>query len=136
MRDALLRLQAATATAPALLVDWWIHDTARPMPGPRLRKVDCTNFNLILNLCSVVFVAPSNAGEITRAVSYAFIGPPQGRFTVHVLADPAYPGWATTDLAIAHLVNRTICLAVFVPSVLMMTIGGLLGAAGVLRPRS
>src|ERR1700686_311256 len=41
-----LLFQAATGTAPALLVDWQIHDTARPMPGLRLRKVDCTNFNL------------------------------------------------------------------------------------------
>jgi hypothetical protein len=67
-------------------------------------------------------------------VVYAFVGPSLGRFRVEALADPARPDWVTTDLGLSHLVNRSICLGVFLIATIPLFVAALFGALGILRP--
>ena len=111
----------AIYTLPSLVSDWRIHDTARPMAGGRVTEGSCSS-KLVVNICDATLSFQTKSGAVSRDVNYVFAGVQSGDYTVTVLADPAHPEWATTDMAIERLWNRTITLLVISGLLLSLTL--------------
>ena len=126
----------AAYTGPTLLADWQVQNEARSLPGLRAEQAKCHDVNIVLHFCNMTLKASTAAGEVSRAVSYAFVGLPMGNFHIRVLADPARPELTTTDLGLDHLVNRTVCFALFLLVCVPFAVFSMLGAVGLFRPRS
>jgi hypothetical protein len=99
----------ALYTAPALLSDWIIRDTARPINGAQVTDGRCSA-KLVFHICAATLALRTPSGIVSRRVNYVFTGVHVGSYSVQVLADPARPDLATTDLALGQLWNRTITL--------------------------
>ncbi|SDV51137.1 hypothetical protein [Chitinasiproducens palmae] len=115
-------LAAAIHTAPAVLSDWRIRETARPIDEGDVSEGKC-HAKLVFHICDATLVVPTPAGAVARRVNYVFTGVHVGDYTVRVMADPAHPDLATTDLALAKLWNRTLtlvaCVAVLLALIVM-----------------
>ena len=111
---------AVVYTAPALVSDWAVHDAARPMADAHVTEGSCSS-QMVLQICDVTLSVPTGAGTVSRQMSFAFTGVHVGNYEVRVVADPARPELATTDLALERLVNRTVTLLVGVALLLVLT---------------
>ncbi len=111
----------AVYTAPDLVTDWQVRDAARPSPRGRVVEGSCRS-NLMLDICDATLEAPTPAGPVTRSVNIIFVGMHRGDYTVTVMADPARPELATTDMALEKLWNRTLTLLAAAMLLLVMTI--------------
>ena len=124
---------AAIYTAPDLISDWKIQANALPVSNGRVTKGSCSS-NLIFNICDATLTVPTKSGSVSRDVNYVFTGVHLGDYTVEVMADPARPELATTDMALDKLINRTLTLLVGGLVLLAMTALPLL--AILRRPRA
>jgi len=102
---------ASIYTVPDLVSDWRIRDTARPVADGRVSKGSC-NSRVAINICDATLSVMTKSGRVTRDVNYIFADVHVGSYSVEVLADPAHPELATTDMALEKLWNRTITLLV------------------------
>jgi hypothetical protein len=123
----------AAEGVPPLLTDWQIRDTARPLPSAHLEKGSCTSTLALLHICDLTLVAMQGTEPVRRSVTYVFAWPQMAGFQVRALADPAHPTWVSSDLGLAHLLNRSISLALALVFCATMAVWGLLGACGLLR---
>lgn len=112
---------AAVWTAPALVSDWQIHNAAQPVADGRVSEGKC-NSRLVFHICDVTLSVATNAGRVSRDVNYVFTGFHFGDYSVTVLADPARPELATTDMALDKLWNRTITLLAVSAVLLALTV--------------
>ena len=124
--------QGATVTAPTLITDWAVRDTARPVPNAVITNARCTNVDLFLQLCRMTVTVDGPAGMITRQVGYAFVEPHVGPWSYRVLVDPARPYWATTTLGMDTLLDRTLCLGVMLLTCLPLAAAAMLVTLGLL----
>ncbi len=113
-------MAAATYTAPAVVSDWQIRDTARPVASARITDGTCSA-QLVFHICDATLEVPTASGTVSRRVNYLFTGVNVGTYTVQVMADPARPALATTDLALDQLWNRTVTLIMIALALLAFT---------------
>ena len=111
----------AVYTAPPLLSDWQVRDTARPVPAARITDGKCST-KIIIHICDMTLNLGTPAGTVTRRVNTVFTGVHFGDYKVGVMADPARPELVTTDLALDRLINRTITLAALMAMLLAFSI--------------
>lgn len=114
-------IAAAVWTLPALVSDWQIHDVAQPVADGQVSKGKCSS-QLVLHICDATLTVATKAGQVSRDVNYVFTGFHIGDYAVTVLADPARPELATTDMALDKLWNRTITLLVGSGLLLMLSV--------------
>ena len=98
-------------TAPPLLSDWQIRNTAQPAEDGEMVKGSCST-KLVLAICDVTLSNRTPGGVITRSVNFAFTDVHFGDYSAAVMADPAHPELVTTDLALDKLWNRTLTFLV------------------------
>lgn len=108
---AALLVACAVYTAPPVISDWQIRDTARPAAGARVSDGKCTA-KIVLHLCDVTLTLPIPTGSVVRRVNTVFTGMHVGDYAIRVMADPARPDLVNTDLALDRLWNRTLTLLV------------------------
>lgn len=121
----------AVYTAPALMSDWQIRNSAQPIDQAQVTDGRCSA-KLVFHICNATLAVRTSSGDVSRRVNYIFTGMNVGSYSVHVMADPAQPGLATTDMALDKLWNRTITLLVVAGCLLGFT---LLPVAALLRNR-
>lgn len=100
-------------TAPPLLSDWQVHNTAQPTEGARIVKGSCTT-KLVSAICDVTLTNHTPSNTITRSVDHAFTDLHFGDYSAQAVADPARPELVTSDLALDKLWNRTLTFLVAV----------------------
>lgn len=105
---------------PGLVTDWQVRGSALTLRDGTVRGSDCNSSDL-LEICSMTIAAPIGTAVVQRRVHYAFVSSQDTPITVHVVADPAHPGWLTTDLGLdvfwdrlAMLVGVTVMLSCLV----------------------
>ena len=112
---------AAIYTAPALVSDWQVRETARPIENAEVTDGKCSS-KIVFHICDVTLTVATPSGELTRRMNYVFTGVHVGDYSVRVMADPARPELATTDLALDKLWNRTITLLIVAALLLAFTV--------------
>lgn len=110
-----LPVACAVYTAPPLLSDWQIRDTARPVADARVTDGKCSA-KIVLHICDMTLNLRTPTGIVARRVNTVFTGVHVGDYNIQVMADPARPDRVTTDLALDRLWNRTITLLVIAGS--------------------
>jgi hypothetical protein len=125
---ALGGLLAASAiyTAPVVLSDWQVRETAQPVPAARVSDGKCSA-KLVLHICDASLTLRTPQGSVTRRVNYVFTGLHAGDYSVGAMADPARPDLVTTNLGLERLWNRTITLVVLMGALAACIYGALLG---------
>ena len=118
---AALLAAAAIYTAPALVSDWQVRDRARPVPDARVTDGKCSS-KIVVHICDVTLDVRTPSGTVSRRINYVFTGVHVGDYSVRVVADPARPDLATTDMALDKLWNRTITLLVVMVLLLAFTV--------------
>ena len=105
---------------PDLVTDWQVRGTALALRDGTVPDSDCSDRDLI-EICDMTVAAPVGAAVMQRRVHYVFLSSQDGPITVQVVADPAHPGWLTTDFGldvfwdrVASLVGATALLGGFV----------------------
>lgn len=112
---------AAIYTAPALVSDWQVRDGARPVPDARVTDGECSS-KIVLHICDMTLNLRTPSGTVSRRINYVFTGIHVGDYGIRVMADPARPELATTDLGLDKLWNRTITLVAVVAVLLAFTV--------------
>lgn len=108
-------------TAPVLLSDWQVRETAQSAANADVVKGRCHS-KLVLNICDATLRVRTPTATVSREVSYVFTGLHLGDYNVRALVDPARPELVTTDLGLDQLWNRTITLAVGVMLLLALSV--------------
>ena len=114
----------AVYTAPPLLSDWQIRDTARPAADARVTDGKCSA-KIVLHICDMTLNLRTPAGTVARRVNTVFTGLHVGDYNIRVMADPARPESVTTDLALDRLWNRTITLLVIAGALASIIVAGI-----------
>ena len=115
---------SAIYTAPVVISDWQVRETAQPVPSARVSEGKCSA-KLILHICDATLTLRIPQGSVTRRVNYVFTGLHAGDYGVGVMADPAQPERVTTDLGLDRLWNRTITLLVLAGAIMACIYGAL-----------
>ncbi len=115
----------AVYTAPALVTDWQVRETARPVPDARVSDGKCSA-KIVIHICDATLNLRTPTAVVTRRVNYVFTGVHVGDYSIRVMADPARPELVTTDLGLDRLWNRTITLLV-----IMLAVSGCILAVAV-----
>ncbi|SHJ89548.1 hypothetical protein SAMN02745194_03662 [Roseomonas rosea] len=121
-------------TVPGLVSDWRIRGTAEPVAGGRVTEGSCSS-KLVLTICDATLSLQTKSGPVSRDVNYIFTDVHSGSYSVTVVADPAHPEPATTDMALEKLWNRTITLLVGGGILLALTMAPIIGIIRRLRHR-
>jgi hypothetical protein len=109
---------------PGLVRDWQVRNAALALRDGTVQDSDCSGSDLI-EICSMAVAAPVGTAMVQRRVHYAFVSAQDTPSTVQVVADPAHPGWLTTDLGLDVFWNRVASLAVAT-----VVLGGLVFGGG------
>jgi hypothetical protein len=98
---------------PALVDDYGIRDTARPLPGAKIEKGKCSAWQGVIVTCDAT-LALDRPGQppLERTEHYFFVDFHFGDYTAGVVADPAHPELMTTDLALDKMTNRVTTMAI------------------------
>lgn len=120
-----LLFACAWFTAPAVISDWQVRETAQPVPAGRVSEGKCSA-KLVIHICDMTLSLRTPAGPVSRRVNYVFSGVQFGDYSAGVMADPARPDRVTTDLGLDRLWNRTITLLVLVGALMACIYGALL----------
>jgi len=114
----------AVYTAPVLISDWQIRDTARPVTEARISDGKC-NSKIVIHVCNLTLTLRQPAGTVTRRVNYVFSGLHLGDFSAGAMGDPAQPDRITTTLGLDRLWNRTLTLVVVMIAFATIIVGAL-----------
>lgn len=112
-------------TAPVVVSDWQIRDTAQPTAAARMTDGECST-KIVIHICDVTLTLRTSQGTVTRRVNYVFSGLYVGDYSAGVMADPARLDLITTDLGLDRLWNRTITLLVIAGALAASIIGALM----------
>ncbi|TXN05152.1 hypothetical protein FV222_06910 [Methylobacterium sp. WL103] len=121
---AALLVACAVFTAPPVLSDWQVRDTARPAAEARVTDGKCSA-KIVLHICDVTLNLRTPTGTVVRRVNTVFTGFHVGEYNIRVMADPARPDLVTTDLALDRLWNRTITLLVIAGALSSIIVAGI-----------
>ncbi|SFK55913.1 hypothetical protein [Methylorubrum salsuginis] len=114
----------ALYTAPVVISDWQVRETARPVAEARIGDATCKS-KIVIHICDLTLTLRRPAGTVTRRVNYVFSGVQVGDFSVSPMADPARPDRITTDLGLDRLWNRTVTLLVIMAALAAAVVGAL-----------
>ncbi|MCE4225553.1 hypothetical protein HCU64_17510 [Methylobacterium sp. C25] len=117
---------SAVYTLPALMTDWQVHGSARIVEDGRVSDAKCTS-KLVFHICNATIGLQTPKGRIEHRVNYVFTDVHVGNYSVSVMADPAHPELATTDLGLNQLWNRTITLVVGAGAIVAIILGAIVG---------
>ena len=108
---------------PALVSDYAVRDTARPIAGGTIEHGSCTS-RLFLVICDAD-LALSWPGKppLRRSLHYFFVDAHFGDYSARVVVDPSRPEDMTTDLALDMMTNRLITMAIAGPIFLAVSLG-------------
>lgn len=115
----------AIYTAPALISDWQVRETAAPVAEARISDGKCSS-KIAIHICDLTLTLRRPTGTVTRRVNYVFAGLHVGDFSAGPMADPARPNLITTDLGLERLWNRTITLVIVMAALAAAIFGALL----------
>ena len=115
----------AIYTAPALISDWQVRETAAPVAGARISDGKCSS-KIAIHICDLTLSLRQPTGTVTRRVNYVFAGLHVGDFSAGPMVDPARPDLITTDLGLERLWNRTITLVIIMAALAAAIVGALL----------
>ncbi|MCR0981476.1 hypothetical protein [Roseomonas populi] len=121
-------------TVPNLITDWQVRGVAEPVAEGRVTDGSCSS-RLMLNICDATLSIMTKSGRVTRDVNYIFADVHSGDYSVAVLADPAHPELATTDMGLNMLWNRTITLLVGGGILLALTVAPIIALFRRMRAR-
>ena len=116
---------SAVYTAPVLISDWQIRDTAQPAAAARMSDGKCST-KIFIHICDVTLSLRTSQGTVTRRVNYVFSGVHVGDYSAGVVADPAHFDLVTTTLGLDRLWNRTITLLVIAGALVACILGALI----------
>jgi hypothetical protein len=114
----------AVYTAPMVLSDWRIRDTARPAENGWVTDGKCTT-KIVLHICDMTLNLRTSTGSVARRVNYVFTGAHAGDYRIAVMADPAHPDRVTADLGLDRLWNRTITLLAIAGAIGFIIVAGI-----------
>jgi hypothetical protein len=120
---------------PGIRDDLSVREAARPMPGLRVVEGRCRSRLMLIQSCDVTLGWSGKDGSGTRRLSYTFVEPHAGDWSVQPVADPARPQLVTTDLGLARLTNRIVSLIGLALAGVLLIIGSLLMILGAFRWR-
>ncbi len=112
---------------PGLVTDWQVRGTALALRDGTVTDSDCSSRDLV-NVCDMTLAAPVGTGSVQRRVHYVFIASLDDSLTVQVVADPAHPGWLTTDLGLDQFWDRVASLVGITAVFAGLLLGGGWGA--------
>jgi hypothetical protein len=121
-------------TVPNLVTDWQVRGAAEPVADGRVTEGSCSS-RLMLNICDATLSIATKSGRVSRDVNYIFADVHSGDYTVTVLADPAHPELATTDMALNMIWNRTITLLIGGGILLALTVAPIIALFRKMRAR-
>jgi hypothetical protein len=98
-----------TFEPPILRTDWQVRGTALVLRDATMSDIDCPVGNLIA-ICDMTLAAPVGTAVVTRRVHYMLVSAQDGALIAQVVADPAHPGWLTTDFGLDSFWNRVASL--------------------------
>lgn len=119
----------AVQVVPAIREDLSIRAAAVPASQVRITNGRCRSRLALMQDCSMTLNWRGKDGPQSRQVSYMFVEPHLGDWTVVPMMDPARPDLVTTDLGLDRLTNRILTAAGFT----IFVIAVLFGMALVLR---
>lgn len=96
----------AIEIGPAIRTDLQIRDQAVPAPQVRISNGRCRSRAFLFQSCEVTLSWRGKDGQMTRKMSYMFVEPHMGSWTVQAMMDPARPELVSTDLGLERLWNR------------------------------
>ncbi|MBR0681683.1 hypothetical protein GXW74_14400 [Roseomonas eburnea] len=96
----------AIEIGPALRTDLQIRDQAVPAPQVRVTDGRCRSRLFLFQSCEVTLSWRGKDGTGTRKVSYMFVEPHMGSWSVQAMMDPSRPDLVSTDLGLDRLWNR------------------------------
>ena len=120
---------------PGIRDDLAVREAARPIAGVRVVEGRCRGRLMLLQSCDLTLAWSGKDGSGTRRLSYLFVEPHSGDWSVQAVADPARPQLVTTDLGLARLTNRIVSLAAMVGLGVLLVVGSLLMAVRAFRWR-
>ncbi|KQP00426.1 hypothetical protein [Methylobacterium sp. Leaf91] len=118
-------------TAPPLLSDWQVRETAHPVADARVTDGKCSA-KIVLHICDATLNLRTSTGAVARRVNYVFSGFHVGDYSIRVMADPARPDLVTTDLGLDRLWNRTLTFLAITGAIAAIIV---LAIAGMVRNR-
>lgn len=121
--------------APGIRDDLAVRDAARPIAGLRVVEGRCRGRLMLIQSCDLTLAWSGKDGSGTRRLSYMFVEPHAGDWSVQPVADPARPQLVTTDLGLARLTNRIVSLAAIAGLGVVLVVGSLLVAVRAFRWR-
>ncbi|MBP0463105.1 hypothetical protein J5Y09_04215 [Roseomonas sp. PWR1] len=120
---------------PGIRDDLAVREAARPIAGLRVVEGRCRSRLMLIQSCDVTLAWTGKDGSGTRRLSYTFVEPHAGDWSVQAVADPARPQLVTTDLGLDRLTNRIVSLAGLALAGLLLIVGCLLMIVRALRWR-
>jgi hypothetical protein len=118
-------------TAPPLLSDWQVRDTAHPVADARVTDGKCSA-KIVIHICDATLNLRTPTGTVARRVNYVFTGLHVGDYSIRVMADAGRPDLVTTDLGLDRLWNRTLTFLAITGALAAIIV---LGIAGKIRNR-
>lgn len=119
---------AALQIVPEIRDDLAIRAAAQPAPQVQVSNGRCRSRLFLLQDCEVTLTWRGKNGQGSRKLSYMFVEPHMGSWSVVPMMDPARPELVSTDLGLERLTNRMLTVAGAVLFALLL-IGGLALAA-------
>ena len=119
---------AGVQIVPEIRDDLAIRDSAVPAPQVRVTDGRCRSRMFLFQDCEVTLSWRGKDGQGSRKLSYMFVEPHMGSWSVTPMMDPARPELVSTDLGLQRLTNRMLTAAGAVVFAILL-IGGLIVAA-------
>src|SRR5215468_7714502 len=108
---------------PALVTDYAVRDTAKPISGGTIEHGSCTSKLFLVSCDADLALSWPGKPPLRRSLHYFFVDAHFGDYSATVVADPSRPEDMTTDLALDKMTNRLITMAIGGPIFLAVALG-------------
>lgn len=120
---------------PGLVTDALVRDRALTLSDGSVAGADCSNTDQAIEICDLTLSAPVGEGLVQHGVHYVFASGNARRDEIRVVADPARPGWMTTDMALDRFWNRVASFMVATGTLAALIASGLWSSLRIVRRR-
>jgi hypothetical protein len=97
---------------PALVSDYAVRDTAKPIAGATIEHGSCTTKLFLVSCDADLALAWPGKPPLRRTLHYFFVDAHSGDYSAQVVVDPNRPEDMTTDLALEKMTNRLLTMAI------------------------
>lgn len=108
---------------PALVSDYAVRDTAKPIAGGTIEHGSCSSRLFLVTCDADLALSWPGKPPLRRSLHYFFVDAHFGDYSARVVADPSRPEDMTTDLALEMMNNRLITMAIAGPIFLAVSLG-------------